>query len=51
MRTEDRIYHLMGRVGAAALVVGILTLTVGTVLGILGIVNGGRLLRSRSEII
>lgn len=51
MRTEDRIYHLMGRVGAGALAVGIITLAVGVVLGILGIVNGGRLLRSRSEII
>jgi len=50
MKIEERTYHIMGRVGAAALVVGILTLIAGLVLGIIGIVNGGRLLRTRREI-
>lgn len=51
MRTEDHIYHIMGRVGAAALVVGILSLITGLVFGILGIVNGGRLLSARGKIL
>ncbi len=50
MRMEDRMYHVTGRIGASALVVGILTLVCGLVLGILGIVNGGRLLKEHRDL-
>lgn len=51
MRVEERIHRLMCQTGACSLVLGILTLVGGLVIGILGIVNGGRLLRHHSDIL
>lgn len=51
MRIEDRIQKLMCQTGACSLVLGILSLIGGLAVGILGIVNGARLLKHRSDMI
>ena len=51
MRIEDRMYHMTGSLGAGMLTVGILTLVSGLILGILGIVGGGRLLKAHKDLL
>jgi hypothetical protein len=51
MRVEDKIHRLMCQTGACSLVLGILTLVAGLVFGILGIVNGSRLLKHNSDML
>ena len=50
MRIEDKISKLMCQTGACSLVLGILSVIGGLVLGIVGIVNGARLLRHHSDL-
>lgn len=47
---NEKLYKAVGSVGAANLAIGICVLTGGIVSGILLIVNGGRLLKHRSQI-
>lgn len=49
MRMEDRVSRLMCQTGACSLVLGILSVIAGLVLGIIGIVNGSRLLKHHSD--
>lgn len=49
MRMEDRLSRLMCQTGACSLVLGILSVIAGLVLGIIGIVNGSRLLKHHSD--
>lgn len=48
---EEKAYKTMGSTGAANLAVGICVLVGGIAAGILLIVNGARLLKSRSKIV
>lgn len=48
---SERPYKTMEQAGAGNLVIGILLIVVGLVTGILTIVNGARLLKSKSELI
>lgn len=48
---NEKAYKTMGGVGAANLTLGIILLTVGLVSGVLMIVNGGRLLKRKSDLI
>ena len=50
MRIEDKMSKLMCQTGACSLVLGILSVIGGLVLGIIGIVNGARLLRHHSDL-
>ena len=50
MRIEDKLSKLMCQTGACSLVLGILSVIGGLVLGIIGIVNGARLLRHHSDL-
>ncbi|MCI8599136.1 MAG: hypothetical protein HFJ10_11980 [Lachnospiraceae bacterium] len=47
---NEKAYKTMTQVGAGNLVIGIILLTVGLVTGILTIVNGGRLLKNKSDL-
>ena len=47
---NEKLYKAVGSVGAANLAIGICVLIGGIVSGILLIVNGGRLLKPRSQI-
>jgi len=47
---NERAYKTMNSVGAGNLVIGIVLLAVGIAAGILMIVNGGRLLKNKSEL-
>ena len=51
MRMEDRLYHMTGRLGGGMLAIGILTLVGGIVLGVIGIINGGILLKAHSDLL
>ncbi|MGN0203821.1 MAG: hypothetical protein ACI4BB_04730 [Coprococcus sp.] len=51
MRIEEKMSRLMCQTGACSLVLGILSLIAGLVLGIIGIVNGSRLLKHHSDMI
>lgn len=48
---RERAYKVMSSSGAISLAVGILTITVGVVCGVLSIVTGARLLKRKSDII
>lgn len=48
---DEKIYKTMGSAGAANLAVGICVLAGGIAAGVLLIVNGARLLKSKSKII
>ena len=43
-------YRCLGRSGAASLTLGVLTLIFGVTVGVLNIVNGGKLLRQRKAL-
>ena len=45
-----RIHKILTAAGTTALVLGIVTAAVGVSAGVLGIINGARLLRSRREL-
>jgi hypothetical protein len=47
---NEKLYNKVGRIGGGTLVLGIITLVTGTVTGILLIVNGARLIKSKGEI-
>ena len=49
-RMNEKAYKTMTQVGAGNLAIGIILLTVGLVTGILTIVNGGRLLKNKSDL-
>lgn len=48
---QEKIYKVMGTTGAATLAIGICVLAGGIVSGILLIVNGGRLLKNKGNVI
>ena len=47
---NEETYKTMRSVGAGNLVIGILAVVAGVAIGVLAIVNGGRLLRKKSDI-
>ena len=47
---NEKAYKTMTGVGAGNLVIGIIILVVGLTTGILTILNGGRLLKSKSDL-
>ncbi len=47
---NEETYKTMRSVGAGNLVIGILAVVTGVAIGVLAIVNGGRLLRKKSDI-
>ncbi|MDF2870326.1 MAG: putative rane protein [Anaerocolumna sp.] len=48
---SEKIYTTMKSVGVGNIVIGILLIVTGITSGVLVIVNGGRLLRKKSEIL
>lgn len=46
----EKIYKAMKRAGASNIVLGIIMITVGTVVGVLTIISGAKLLKNKSEI-
>ena len=48
---NEKTYKVMNGVGSGNLVIGILLIVVGLVAGILMIVNGGRLLKNKSNLL
>ncbi len=48
---NEKAYKTMAVIGAGNLVIGIILLVVGLATGILSIVNGGRLLKAKSDLI
>lgn len=48
---EEKLYKTISSTGAASLAIGICILATGVASGILLIVNGGRLLKSRKKIL
>ena len=48
---SEKAYKTMAGVGAGNLAIGILLVTVGLVSGILSIISGARLLKSKSDLI
>lgn len=48
---NEETYKVMKRIGGCNIVLGILTIAAGVALGVLSIVNGGRLLKKKSNII
>lgn len=48
---EEKTYKLVKRSGGAAITLGIVTMTVGVVIGILSIVTGAKLLKGKSNIL
>lgn len=47
---NEKAYKTMTAIGAGNLVIGIIILVVGLAAGILTIINGGRLLKSKSDL-
>lgn len=47
VKTMKETYQCLGRSGAASLTLGVLTLIFGVTVGVLNIVNGGKLLHQR----
>ncbi|MCI8417982.1 MAG: hypothetical protein HFI33_10905 [Lachnospiraceae bacterium] len=47
---NEKAYKTMSGVGAGNIVIGIILLTVGLAAGVLMIVNGGRLLKRKSDL-
>ncbi len=50
MGENERTYRTMSLAGASDIVVGILWILIGISMGVLAIVNGGRLLRARKNL-
>ena len=48
---NEKVYKTMGRTGTAAIVLGIISMSVGVVCGILSIIFGSRLLKRKSEVL
>ena len=46
----DRLSKTLGRSGAASLTLGIVSIVSGVTVGVLGIINGGRLLSARKKL-
>ena len=51
MKQEEKIYHLMGETGVSSIVLGIVVLVTGIAAGVLMIINGGRLLAGKSDVL
>ncbi|SER95569.1 hypothetical protein [Lachnobacterium bovis] len=47
---EEKLYKSLGRSGATNIAIGVIILVCGLVCGIISIVNGGKLLKKRSNI-
>ena len=50
-RIHERIYGTMKTVGVGNLVFGILSIVTGVAIGVISIINGARLLKSKSNIL
>ena len=48
---NEKVYKTMGRTGTAAIVLGIITMSVCVICGILSIIFGSKLLRRKSDLI
>ena len=48
---NEKIYKTMSRTGACSIAVGIITLVTGVAAGVLMIVSGSRLLKSKADIL
>ncbi len=48
---DEKIYKTMGRSGALAIVVGVVSIVAGLAGGVLLLISGGRLLAGRSKIL
>ena len=48
---EEKLYKTLGSTGAANLAIGVCILVAGVASGVMLIVNGGRLLKSRKKIL
>lgn len=48
---DEKIYKTMGRSGALAIVVGVISIVAGLAGGVLLLISGGRLLAGRSKIL
>ena len=50
MNENQKTYRVLNSAGVTSLVTGIVALTVGMAVGLLGIVNGARLLKRKSSV-
>jgi len=50
-KVQERIYGTMNTVGVGNLIYGIISIIAGVSIGILSIINGARLLKSKSNIL
>jgi len=50
VKMEERTYTLLGRTGAANVVLGIIAITVGIAVGVITIVNGAKLMKGKKYI-
>lgn len=48
---DEKIYKTMGRSGALAIVVGVISIAVGGASGVMLLISGGRLLAGRAKIL
>lgn len=48
---EERIYKAMGRAGTLSIVLGVISIVVGTTIGVTLLISGGRLLAGKSKIL
>lgn len=51
IRMNEKLYKSLGRIGSANIAIGICVLVSGVVSGVLLIINGGRLLKKKSDML
>ncbi|MDE6910922.1 MAG: hypothetical protein K2P44_10685 [Lachnospiraceae bacterium] len=48
---DEKVYKIMGRSGALAIVIGVISIVAGVAGGVLLLISGGRLLAGKSKIL
>ncbi|MCI9385425.1 MAG: hypothetical protein K1W36_17150 [Lachnospiraceae bacterium] len=48
---DEKVYKIMGRSGALAIVIGVISIVAGVAGGVLLLISGGRLLAGKSRIL
>ena len=48
---DEKVYKIMGRSGALAIVIGVISIVAGVAGGVLLLISGGRLLTGKSKIL
>ena len=48
---DEKVYKIMGRSGALAIVIGVISIVAGVAGGVLLLISGGRLLSGKSKIL